>query len=96
MTATVGGPTTEAFQKMGALNNSRQYSELLVTCNEEVKSVPEWLTPHLCCVLAQLGAGHTDEAKEALRYYDNKTGPAYDGDSRCKAMSDFLHSRLQP
>ena len=35
-----------------------------------------------------------DEAKEELKSYDQRTGPAYEGDSRCKSMSDFLHARL--
>ncbi len=92
--STAGGPAVEAFQKMATLYNSRQYSELLVACNSQIKSVPEWLTPHLFCGLAHLEMGQRDEAKEALRYYDQKTGPPYDGDNRCKAISDYLHSHL--
>jgi hypothetical protein len=91
----VGGPTEAAFQSMGALYNSHHYSELVTACAGQMKSAPGWLTPHLFCGLAHLAMGHMDEAKEALRHYDQRTGPAYDGDSRCKAMSDFLHFRLQ-
>ncbi len=94
--ATFGGTTAEAFLKMIKLNNTHQYAELLTVCNEQLKAAPAWLTPHLFCSLADLGLGHTEEAWEALRTYDQKTGPAYDGDSRCKQASEYLHSHLKP
>jgi len=94
--ATAGGPAEAAFHKMIELNNLHQYSELLTVCNEQLKDAPEWLTPQLFCSLANLGLGHKEEAQQALRSYDQRTGPAYEGDSRCKQVSEFLHSHLQP
>lgn len=96
LSGVIGGPTVEAFQKMASLSNSHQYSELLTVCNEQIKSTPEWLTPYLFCSFAHGAMGQTDQAKEALRYYDQRTGPAYEGDERCKTMSEFLHPHLQP
>lgn len=96
VTAVLGGPAAEAFQKMVLLRDSHQYSDLLLACNGQIKIAPEWLTPRLFCGLAHLAMGHEDEVKEDLRYYDQRAGPAYDGDSRCKTMFDFLHAHIQP
>jgi hypothetical protein len=88
------GGDDSAFQEMARLNNSRQYTELVRVCLAQIHSAPEWLTPRLFCGLAYLGTGDKLKAKDMLKEFDSKTGPAYDVDA-CHEMSDFLHRAIQ-
>ncbi len=87
------GGDDSAFQEMIRLNNSKQYADLLKTCLAQIHSAPEWLTPRLFCGLAYGGIGDKTKAKEMLREFDSKTGPAYDVD-QCHQMSVYLHEAL--
>jgi hypothetical protein len=90
---TLGGDDS-AFQEMVRLNNSGQYQVLLKTCLAQIDATPEWLTPRLFCGLAYLGIGEKAKAKEMLKEFDSKTGPAYDVDA-CHDMTVFLHDQLR-
>ncbi|HEV8046713.1 MAG TPA: hypothetical protein VGP35_03235 [Terriglobales bacterium] len=84
---------TPSLIQMEKLNNSKDYSGLLEVCEGKIKSVPQWLTPYLFCSLGYLASGNVDKARDVLKEYDSKTGPAYSGEP-CKQASDFLHSHL--
>jgi len=89
----MGGDDSD-YQEMVRLNNSGQYTNLLKVCLAQIGSTPEWLTPRLFCGLAYLGTGDRMKAKDMLREFDSKTGPAYDVGG-CQQMSDHLHKVLQ-
>ncbi len=91
-----GSPTEDAFQRMTALNNDKKNTELLALATEQITAAPDWITPYLFAAVAHGALGHREKAKEALRYYEQRTGPAYEDDPRCKMLSDFLRSHLQP
>ncbi len=87
------GGDDSVFQQMARLNNSRQYADLLKICLSQIQSAPEWLTPRLFCGLAYLGLGDKVKAKEMLKEFDSKTGPAYDAEA-CNQITTFLHASL--
>ena len=87
------GGDDSAFQEMVRLNNSGQYADLLKACLAQISSAPGWLTPRLFCGLAYVGTGDKTKAKEMLREFDSKTGPAYDI-AACHQMSVYLHGAL--
>ena len=86
----MGGDDT-AFQEMIRLNHTGYYADLLQSCQAQIRSAPEWLTPRLFCSLAYLGAGDMANAKTMLREFDSRTGPAYDAGA-CKQMSGLPSS----
>lgn len=88
----VGGDST-AFEAMLNLANSKNYSALLRACLDQIKEAPEWLSPRLLCSLAYLSLGDSANAKNMLKEFDSRTGPAYDTDG-CKQLSDFLHAQI--
>jgi hypothetical protein len=88
------GGDDSSFQEMIRMNNSQEYADLLKACLGQITATPEWLTPRLFCGLAYLGAGDKIKAKEMLREFDSKTGPAYSVDA-CQQMSDHLHRVVQ-
>jgi hypothetical protein len=88
------GGDDSAYQEMVRLNNSGQYADLLTACLAQIRSTPEWLAPRLFCGLAYLGTGDKMKAKDMLREFDSRTGPAYDVGG-CKQISDHLHKALQ-
>jgi hypothetical protein len=88
------GGDDSAFQEMIHLNNSRNYQDLLRVSLAQISSKPEWLTPRLFCALAYIGLGDVQRAKELLKEFDSKTGPAYDVDA-CRQMTAYLHSVLR-
>lgn len=88
------GGDDSAFKEMARLNNSRQYADLLKMCLSQIQSAPEWLTPRLFCGLAYLSLGDKVKAKEMLKEFESKTGPAYGAES-CHQMSTYLHTALQ-
>jgi hypothetical protein len=87
------GGDDSAFQKMIALNNSKQYADLLQACFTQIDSTPGWLTPRLFCGLGYLGIGDKAKAREMLAGFESQKGPAYDSDG-CSEMSTFLHRQL--
>ena len=93
MEINVGGDDS-AFQEMVQLNNSKKPAELLKTCLSQIQSAPDWLTPRLFCGLAYLGLGEKAKAKEMLKEFDARTGPAYDAEP-CHQMSTYLRASLQ-
>lgn len=88
------GGDDKGFQEMIRLNNSKQFADLLKTCISQIQSVPEWLSPRLFCGLAYLSLGDKIKAKEMLKEFDSKTGPAYDAEP-CHKISTHLHAVLQ-
>ncbi len=88
------GGDDSAFKEMARLNNSGQYADLLKMCLSQIQFAPEWLTPRLFCGLAHLGLGDKIKAKELLKEFDSKTGPAYDTEP-CHQISTHLHAILQ-
>jgi hypothetical protein len=88
------GGDDSTFQEMVRLNNSQHYSDLLKLCLSQIQSAPGWLTPRLFCSLAYLGLGDRPKAKEMLKEFDAKTGPAYDTEA-CSQASTYLHNTLQ-
>jgi hypothetical protein len=88
------GDADPAADEMSKLNNARQYQELLKLCTSQIDSKPEWLTPRLFCGLAYLALGDRSKAKKMLDVYSARKGPGYDGDPACKAVEDFLQSKL--
>jgi hypothetical protein len=82
------------FKEMIRLNNSRQYGELLKTCSSQILLTPEWLSPRLLCGLAYLGLNDRVKAREMLKEFDSKSGPAYDAEP-CHQMSTYLRATLQ-
>lgn len=87
-----GDETRQAFKEMAELNNKRQWGALLLTCTAQMKSAPEWLTPYLFCSMGQLALQDREKARELLRYYDSKAGPAYKGE--CGRLAEYLHGFL--
>ena len=85
----------KVFDDMMALNNARNYPELMARCEKEIKTTPEWLTPYLFCGLADAASGDLAQLKARLAYYDEHAGPAYNT-GQCKDMSEFLHNELIP
>jgi hypothetical protein len=105
---TMEGPSATTMHQMNAdfgpdpsmgemikLNNAHQYKELLQLCTSQIESKPEWLTPRLFCALAYGAMADIAKAKDMLAIYDDRKGPAYDGDADCKTVSNFLHANLK-
>jgi hypothetical protein len=82
------------LQEMIRLYNSRLYSDLLKLSVSQIQSRPEWLTSRLFAGVAYLNLGDGVKAKEMLKEFDSKTGPAYDAEP-CQQIAIFLHSHLQ-
>jgi len=93
MEVSIGGDDS-AFQEMARLYNSKQFTDVVKKCLSQIESAPEWLTPRLFCGLGYLALGDTAKAKEMLKDFDSRTGPAYEAEP-CDKMSTFLHASLQ-
>lgn len=91
MVATFGDDSV--FQEMGRLYDSKQFPELLRLSLIQIQSKPQWLTPRLFSSLAYLNLDQKDKAKEMLREFDSRTGPAYE-EEPCKQILEYLHSKL--
>jgi hypothetical protein len=89
---TVGSDST--YQQLVQLYKSQHYLELVKLSLSEIESKPEWMTPRLFGSLAYLNLGEKTKAKEMLKEFDSKTGPAYSV-GPCQQMADFLHSNLR-
>jgi hypothetical protein len=83
-----------ALQEMIRLNNSQLYSDLLKLSLSQIQARPEWITSRLFAGMAYLNLGDRVKAKEMLKEFDSKTGPAYDAEP-CGQASTFLHAALQ-
>lgn len=82
------------YQEMVKLYKTQHYSELAAFSLSEIESKPEWMTPRLFGSLAYLKLGETAKAKEMMKEFDSKAGPAYAVEP-CQQMANFLHSHLQ-
>jgi hypothetical protein len=83
-----------AFKQMVQLNNSHQYSDLLVKSTEMHALTPGWLTLHLFDALAYLGLNDNTKAREAFAKFNRVKGPAYEAGA-CKQMADYLDRELR-
>jgi len=82
------------LQEMIRLNNSKLYSDLLKLSLSQIQARPEWLTSRLFAGMAYLNLGDRVKAKEMMKEFESKTGPAYEAEP-CHQASTFLHAALQ-
>ncbi|HEY5027389.1 MAG TPA: hypothetical protein VIK39_03195 [Candidatus Angelobacter sp.] len=90
----MNGLTHKAFIEQDPNKKQATYQELMDKCNEQIKSVPQWLTSYVFCAQAHLVMGDEMKARELISYFDKHKGVAYNTES-CKALSDHLHEVLK-
>ena len=67
----VAGQQFSAFQDMVEFEKARKHQELILICNEQIKTVPEWLTPYLYRGIANANLGQRADAIKDIKYVIN-------------------------
>jgi tetratricopeptide (TPR) repeat protein len=82
----VAGAEFGVFQKLVALEKSRDYAALIRVTEDQIARTPEWLTPYLFLGLAYANTGNTDKALRNLQYVVEQAA----GDPQYKRAEELL------
>ena len=68
-----GTEENKAFNVMKKMQEENKWAELLITCNEQIKRSPTWMTSYFLKAICLLNSGNNDEAIKLLQYVERET-----------------------
>ena len=84
------------YNRMVELQNDKNFGELAVFCEEQIKKNPEWVTPHVFLGVAAANLGDIAKACRAYQHFlDNAPSEPSYGYSKARIQANQLLTKLK-